>query len=188
MTRIFAMSGSLRTGSWNTKLLRAVKRAFSSDVVVDEATMRGVPIFDADLEHAGFPPIVADLKDRLAAADGFLIATPEYNNSVPGPLKNVIDWMSRPAADIERVFAGTPAAVIGATTGRSGTRIAQTAWMPIFMELGLIPFPSKVLYVGQADEAFDEGGSVTDAALQKRIDAFATGFAAFVARHKRGPP
>jgi chromate reductase, NAD(P)H dehydrogenase (quinone) len=188
MTRIFTMSGSLRAGSSNTKLLRALQRAFPQGVVVDEASMRGVPLYDGDVEHERFPAVVADLKDRLAAADGVLIATPEYNNSVPGTLKNAFDWMSRPAADLERVFAGTPAAVVGATTGRSGTRIAQTAWIPIFMELGLIPFPSEVLHVGQADTMFDDAGNVVDAAMQQRIDRFATGFAAFVARHKRTRP
>lgn len=184
-TRIFTLSGSLRAASLNTKLLRAVQRAFPADVVVDEGSMRDVPVYDGDLEERAYPPIVADLKDRLAAADGFLIATPEYNNSVPGPLKNCVDWMSRPAADIERVFGGTPAGVVGATDGRWGTRIAQTAWIPIFLELGLIPFPSEVLFVGGADKSFDDAGNVVDGGLQKRVARWAEAFAAFVARHRR---
>ena len=77
------------------------------------------------------PPAVERLKNRIAQADGLLIVTPEYNNSVPGVLKNAIDWLSRPGDDIARVFRGRPVAIMGATTGVGGTGLSQAAWLPV---------------------------------------------------------
>src|SRR3546814_14099357 len=87
----------------------------------------------------GIPPAVAVLKDALATADGLLMVTPEYNNSLPGVFKNAIDWMTRPAADIARVFGGKPVAVIGASPGGFGTQPGQNAWLPVLRTLGPAP-------------------------------------------------
>src|SRR2546425_3048293 len=116
MSRIVAIAGSLRRGSFNAALLRAAAALAPEDVTLEIATIKGIPLYDGDVESAdGIPPIVAALKDSIATADGLLLATPEYNNSMPGVLKNAIDWLSRPPADIPRVFGNRPVAIIGAS-------------------------------------------------------------------------
>jgi chromate reductase, NAD(P)H dehydrogenase (quinone) len=111
-----------------------------------------------------------------------LIVTPEYNGSVPGVLKNAIDWLSRPAADIERVFGGKPVGVIGATPGQRGTVLAQTAWLPVWRTLGMRPYYGHSLYLAGAAKVFDETGELTDTAMRDRLRAYVEGFAAFAAR------
>ena len=104
-------------------LLGAAAKAMPADTTLEISSIRDVPLYDADLEAGqGVPPAVQQLKDRIAAADGLLIATPEYNNSMPGVLKNAIDWLSRPNADIPRVFRGLPLGFIGATPGMGASR------------------------------------------------------------------
>ncbi len=123
MTRILAVSGSLRAGSYNTRLLRAAAALAPDGVEVELYDgLASLPPFDADREHDP-PPAVADWRRRVAAADALLIATPEYNGSVPGQLKNAIDWASRPREDA--VLRGKTAAVIGASTADHGGVTAQ---------------------------------------------------------------
>ena len=119
MTRLIGISGSLRRGSFNTALLRAGAELMPEGTELTVETIRGIPLYDGDQEAAeGIPePVVVALKDAIAAADGLLLVTPEYNNSIPGVLKNAIDWLSRPPADIGRVFGGKPVALMGASPG-----------------------------------------------------------------------
>src|SRR5579884_4269569 len=120
---ILALSGSLRAKSFNTMLARAAVDVAAGDTRIDVATLHDIPLYDGDVEaSAGVPAAVARLKDRIAAADGLVLVTPEYNGSIPGVLKNAIDWLSRPSADIPRVFGGVPTGVIGATPGPGATR------------------------------------------------------------------
>ena len=115
MTRIVGISGSLRRGSYNSALLRAAAASMPGGAALVVGSMAGIPLYDGDDEAAnGVPPPVAALKDAIATADGLLLATPEYNNSVPGVFKNAIDWLSRPPADVARVFAGKRVALVGA--------------------------------------------------------------------------
>jgi NAD(P)H-dependent FMN reductase len=98
-------------------------------------------LYDGDAEtRSGLPAAVTALKERIAAAAALLIASPEYNNGIPGPLKNAIDWLSRPVSDIPRIFGGRIVGVIGASPGRFGTLSAQQAWLPIFRTLGVVPY------------------------------------------------
>src|SRR5947208_8844484 len=122
MVRIVGISGSLRQGSYNSALLRAALASMPAGAELVVGTIRGIPLYDGDVEASeGIPAPVATLKDAIAAADGLVLATPEYNNSMPGVLKNAIDWLSRPASDIQRVFGGKPVALVGASPGGFGT-------------------------------------------------------------------
>jgi NAD(P)H-dependent FMN reductase len=187
MTKIFGLSGSLRAGSYNTALLRAAAEVAPEGTEVTIGTIRGIPLYDGDLEAAeGVPAPVAALKDRIAAADGLLLVTPEYNNSIPGVFKNAIDWLSRPPADIARVFGGRPVAVIGASPGGFGTILSQNAWLPVLRTLGTDPWFGGRLLVSCAQGAFDAAtGGLTDAAVEGQLRKFLEGFAAFIAARPR---
>jgi NAD(P)H-dependent FMN reductase len=181
MTTIVGISGSLRQNSYNTALLRAAAAAMPEGATLRIEAIRAIPLYDGDLERdAGIPPAVQALKDAIAAADGLLIATPEYNNSVPGVLKNAIDWLSRPPADIRRVFGDKAVAVIGATPGGFGTVLAQSAWLPVLRVLGTRPWFGARLAVARAANVFDANGVLTDQAVAQQLRAFVEGFVAFV--------
>lgn len=111
-----------------------------------------------------------------------MLVTPEHNNSIPGVFKNAIDWLSRPASDISRVFGGKPVGLIGVTPGGMGTAFSQTAWLPILRTLGTRPFFGKNLYIPGAGKIFDEQGYLTDNELRERLRVYVEQFAAFVAR------
>jgi NAD(P)H-dependent FMN reductase len=186
MASIVGLCGSVRKASFNLLLLRAAAEAVPPGSRIDIASIRDIPLYDADLEaEQGVPQAVQQLKDRIAAADGLLIATPEYNNSMPGVLKNAIDWLSRPPADIPRVFRGRPVALMGATPGLGSTALAQAAWLPVLRTLGTLPFFEARLMVASAGKVFDDQGRVVDAGVQERIRTFVEGFAAFVDRQRR---
>jgi NAD(P)H-dependent FMN reductase len=123
---------------------------------IEVATIAGIPVYDYDVEVQGIPAAVEALKKRVAAADALLIATPEYNNSIPGPLKNALDWLSRPPKDIDRVFGGKPTGLIGASAGGKGTVLSQVAWLPVLRQLHLRYFPDKQVYVGPSGQMFDD--------------------------------
>lgn len=180
MATIIGLCGSLRRGSFNLMLLRAAVEAAPPGTSIEAESIREIPLYDGDVEaEQGLPPVVQRLKGRVAAADGLLIVTPEYNNSMPGVLKNAIDWLSRPPADISRVFRGRPVAVMGATPGQGGTALSQAAWLPVLRTLGMRPwFEGRVLISGAA-KVFDSEGRVVDAAARDRIRTFIEGFAEF---------
>jgi NAD(P)H-dependent FMN reductase len=180
--RIVGIAGSLRSGSFNAALLRAALEECPPGVSIEIESIRGIPLYDGDVEKAqGLPARVVELKDKIASADALLLVTPEYNNSIPGVFKNAIDWMSRPAADIDRVFGGRPVGLIGASPGRQGTVLSQTAWLQVFRALGLRPWFGQVLYVGGAGSVFDASGKLIDEATRARLRKYLEGFAAFVA-------
>ncbi len=187
MTTIVGIAGSLRKGSFNAALLRAAAEAAPAGTAVEIASIAGIPVYDGDLEaERGIPEVVAALKDRIAAADGLLLATPEYNGSLPGAFKNAVDWLSRPGKDIARVFGDKPVALTGATPGMGGTRLAQTAWLPVLRALGVRPWLGKQLYVAGAGQAFDAEGRLVDEKVRKLLSEFMSGFAEFVAARPGG--
>lgn len=181
MAQIIGIAGSLRKESFNAALLRAAAERAPAGVTVELATIAGIPLYDGDLEaERGVPEVAARLKERIAAADGLLLVTPEYNHSIPGVFKNAIDWLTRPPADIPRVFGDKPVALLGATPGSGGTRLAQAAWLPVLRTLGTRPWFGKQLYVAGAAKVFDGEGRLVDAKIDKLLTELMAGFAAFV--------
>jgi len=182
---IVGIAGSLRKGSYNSALLRAAVELAPPGIAIEPASIRGIPLYDGDVEsESGLPDAVRALKEKIAAADGLLIATPEYNSSIPGVLKNAIDWLSRPGSDIPRVFGNRPLALMGASPGRFGTAGSQTAWLPVLRSLGVQPWWGPRLAVGGASQVFDAEGQLVDERVREQLSAFLAGFADFV-RHAR---
>jgi len=181
MTKIIGISGSLRRGSFNSALLRAAVELMPAGAELKIESIEGIPLYNGDVEATeGIPTRVAELKTAIAGADGLLLATPEYNNSMPGVLKNVIDWLSRPASDIPTVFGGKPVAVMGASQGGFGTILSQNAWLPVLRTLGTKPWFGGRLLVSRAHTVFDEHGLLKDEAIGKQLEHFLNGFAEFV--------
>ena len=181
MARIVGIAGSLRRASFNAALLRAAARLAPPGTEVDIASLAGIPLYNADLEHdPGFPEPVTKLKDRIAQADGLLLVTPEYNHSLPGVLKNAIDWLSRPPEDAPRIFGDKPVAILGASDGRGATRLAQAAWLPVLHALGTRIWSGKEVYVANAPEVFDAEGRLIDEKVKKLLAAFMQGFVDFL--------
>jgi chromate reductase len=180
--RIVGIAGSLRSGSFNAALLRAAQEECPAGTSLEIESIRGIPLYDGDVEAAqGIPPRAAELKDKVAGADALLLVTPEYNNSIPGVFKNAIDWMTRPPNDAARVFRDRPVGLMGASPGAFGTVHSQTAWLPIFRTLGMRPFYGQLLYVGSAGKVFDPAGKLVDDAIRARLRKYMEGFVAFVA-------
>jgi NAD(P)H-dependent FMN reductase len=184
MTRIIGLSGSLRQGSFNTSLLRAAAEVAPEGVTIEVRTLHGIPLYDADIENGpGIPEVVAKLKEEIASSDALLLVTPEYNNSIPGVFKNAIDWLSRPDADLVRVFRGRPVAIMGASPGRFGTTLSQAAWLPVIRTLGMRPWLDERLLVFEARKVFDASGKLVDERTRERMVRFVEGYSAFVAAH-----
>jgi chromate reductase, NAD(P)H dehydrogenase (quinone) len=185
MTTVLGISGALRKGSYNAALLRAAVELAPPELSIVTQSIRDVPLYDGDVEAEGIPEPVRILKDRLAEADGLLLVTPEYNNSIPGVMKNAIDWMSRPANDIPRVFGGKPVAVMGATPGRGATILAQNAWLPVLRTLGTQPWFGPRVQIPGAAKVFDAEGHLIDEATRGIVKKYLAGFAEFIGRTKR---
>jgi chromate reductase len=162
---VLTLSGSLRRDSYNTRLLRAAEEAAPPGSLFELYDgLAAIPPYDADLEQTPAP--VADLKRRIAAADAVLIATPEYNASIPGQLKNALDWVSRPLA--ENPLRGKPTAVVGASTGSYGGVWAQAELRKVLGILGARVIEGEVA-VPHADERFDADGRLVHQETQEQL-------------------
>lgn len=183
MIRILGISGSLRAQSFNTALLRLAQAEGGDAAQLTVATLHGVPLYDGDVEQRdGLPEAARALKAQIMAHDALLLATPEYNNGIPGVMKNAIDWLSRPPADIPAVFGDRPVAVLGASPGGFGTILAQNAWLPVLRTLGMRQWHGGKLLVSRAHQVFAADGTVADPALREQVRNFVQGFARFAAR------
>ena len=186
MTTILGLSGSLRSGSLNSSLLRAAVEEMPAGATLEVGSIKGIPLYDGDVEAAqGLPAPVVALKERVVAADGLLLVTPEYNNSLPGVFKNAIDWLSRPDADIARVFGGRPVGVIGASPGGFGTLLSQTAWLPVLKTLRTAAYFGGRLQVSRAGDVFDKSGNLVDDRIREQLKKYLAGFCEFVAATRR---
>lgn len=180
MTRIVGLPGSLRRASFNHGLLRAAAESMPSGSTLEIHTLDGIPLYNGDEEAAtGLPPAVVALKEAIAGADGVLLATPEYNNGIPGVFKNAIDWASRPNGDIATVFGNRPFALIGASPGGLGTVLAQDAWLSVLRTLGTRLWTGGRLTVSRAGELFNADGDLVDEAVRQRLKGYLDGFVAF---------
>ena len=185
MPHILGISGSLRRGSFNTALLRAAVQVAPPGTTIEIGSIAEFPLYHADVEAAGVPPAVQVLKDKLAAADGLLIATPEYNNSIPGVAKNAIDWLSRPPSDVPKLFRNKKIAIMGATPGQGGTILSQAAWLPILATLGASPYFGGRLRVSGAGTVFDADGQLVDDSIRQQLTKLVQGFATFCDSHQK---
>jgi chromate reductase, NAD(P)H dehydrogenase (quinone) len=186
MITLIGVSGSLRRGSYNSALLRAAASMMPAGSELQVESIGAIPLYDGDEEaRSGIPTAVSRLKDMIAAADGLLLVTPEYNNSIPGVAKNAIDWLSRPPADIKKVFGGKPVAIAGASPGRFGTVLSQNAWLPVFRTLGADLWSGGRLLVSRAGSVFDANGEIVDAATRDSVRKHVEGFVAHVEARKR---
>ena len=163
---ILGISGSLRKDSFNTAALRACTGVLPPGVTMSIFDIAPIPLYNEDLRAQGLPEPVQQLREQIRAADALVIATPEYNYSIPGVLKNAIDWASRPP---EQPFADKPVALIGATPGGFGTSRAQYHLRQVFVYLNAHLLNQPEAFISAAPTKFDEQGKLTDAATAEQL-------------------
>lgn len=179
---VLALAGSLRSGSFNQSLLRAAARLAPSGmrvVVYDELAL--IPLFNEDQEHSLASPhaeALGRLREMVRSADALLLATPEYNRSMSGVMKNLIDWLSRPAP--AATLDAKPVAFMGATSGRWGTRLAQAALQQSLQACGALIAPTGGLFVANAERLFDEAGNLTDVETQEALKSTLDGLVQWI--------
>lgn len=156
---VLGISGSLRKGSYNTALLAAASELLPEGMTLEKFDLSSIPLYNEDVRALGYPKPVLELRDRIAASDALLIATPEYNYSIPGVLKNAIDWASRPP---DPPLNGKPVAIMGASTGNFGTVRAQMHLRQVCVYCNMFPVNRPEVLVMRAREKFDAGGRLAD--------------------------
>ena len=180
MLRILGVAGSLRAGSLNRSLLRAAVALAPEGMAIELFDLNDVPLYNGDVEAAGDPPSVAAFKQAIAAADGVLMATPEYNHGVPGVMKNAVDWASRPPR--EAPLGGKPVGLIGASPGQTGTARGQSQLRQAFEFTNSYCMPQPELLVFKAHEKFDAEGRLTDAATAEYLQRYLAAFGEWARR------
>ena len=172
--RIAGIPGSLRSGSYNRGLLRAAARLAPPEIELDLIDLSAIPLYDGDVDQAGQPLPVVDLKRRIEAADAVLIVTPEYNGHFSGVLHNAIDWASRPAGSSS--FKDKPTAIVSVSPGARGGRRAQPHLRTILGVVRARVMETPELYVGDAGEHFDAEANLTNEATLEELRAFLAAF------------
>lgn len=175
---IAGISGSLRKGSYNTSALEAVRLCAPNHWNFDIVTLEDIPLFNEDLEAEGWPPQVKALRDRLEPAEAIIFATPEYNYSIPGVLKNAIDWLSRP--ERKGPIFNKPAAIIGASPSMIGTARAQAHLRQVAFYNGMPLLPTTEILIANADDKFDKEGRLQDDETQGFLQDFVEEFDGWV--------
>ncbi len=163
---VLGISGSLRAASFNTGLLRTTQELAPEGMTVDIADISAIPLYNEEIYQAGFPAAVEALRQQVAAADAVILATPEYNFSIAAPLKNAIDWVSRPP--VPQAFDGKPVAIMGAAGGKLGTARAQYHLRQVMVFLNAHVINKPEVMVGSANGAFTDG-KLTDEAARDLI-------------------
>ncbi len=181
--RILGIAGSLRRDSYNRAALRAAATLAPDDATLEIFELDGIPVFNQD-EDRNPPATVVELKRRIRESDAILFVTPEYNYSVPGVLKNAIDWASRTYGD--NAWNGKPAAIMGASPGSLGTARAQYHLRQIMVFLNMFPINQPEVMIGNASKRFDEAGTLTDETTKGFIRQLLANLVAWTRRI--GPP
>ena len=179
---ILGISGSLREKSYNTAALRTAQKLLPGGVTMETFDLAVIPLYNDDVREKGFPAPVDQLRGKIAAADAVLIVTPEYNYSVPGVLKNAIDWASRPP---NQPFDGKPVAIMGASPGVIGTARAQYHLRQSFVFLNACVLNKPEVMIGSAATRFDAEGNLTDEATRGFIKALLAALADWTRRSRR---
>jgi chromate reductase len=182
---VVGFAGSLRRGSYNRALLRAATELAPSALHIVIHELEGIPMYNADIEMAGVPPSVVQLRDAVRQADGLLIATPEYNHGIPGVLKNTIDWLSRPPRD--SALNGKVAAVLGASPGMTGTARGQSQLRQAFVFTDTYALLQPEVLVGRAHEKFDPNGRLVHQVTRDFLATLLQRFADLIALHGVAP-
>ena len=164
--KVIGISGSLRAGSYNTMALKAAQKLAPAGIEVEIAGIADIPLYNDDVRAAGEPEAVAALKAKIRAADGVLLVTPEYNFSIPGVLKNTLDWMSRPP---EPPFDGKPVAIMGASPGPVGTARVQYHLRQVLVFMNTFTVNKPEVFISQCASRFNAQGELTDEATAKFI-------------------
>jgi chromate reductase len=175
--RVAGIAGSLRRSSYNRGLLRAAIESAPEGIEIVPLEIRDLPLYDADDDVEGGPEVVRAFKAAILAADGLLIATPEYNYSLPGVLKNALDWASRAP---ERALQDKPVAIVGATPGRWGTVRSQLALRQMLMFPACRVMPAPMMTIAGAREYFDEEGNLTDDGMRTQLIGVLDSFGAWI--------
>lgn len=183
MMHILGIAGSLRTGSYNRAALHAARELIPAGTELEIFDLEGIPLYNQDQERA--PPLrVVELKARIRTADAILFATPEYNYSISGVLKNAIDWASRPYGD--NAWDGKPTAIMGASVGALGSARAQYQLRQMLVFLNMHPLNTPEVMIAKAAEKFDEHGNLHDEPTRKIMAAQLQALAAWTARLNAG--
>lgn len=180
---ILGFAGSLRKGSYNRALLRAASEMVPPNATLEIFDLEGIPPFNQDLENQP-PERVKEFKAKIRAADALLIATPEYNYSVPGVLKNAIDWASRPYGD--NAFDGKSVGIMGASIGALGTARAQYHLRQSFVWLNMYPLNAPEVMVPLANEKVDQKGNIVDQKTREKIKELLVSLVAWTVKLKTG--
>jgi len=180
---ILGIAGSLRKKSYNRAALRAAQQLVPEGAKLDIFELDGIPMFNQD-EEQNPPDKVKQLKAQIRAADAILLVTPEYNYSIPGVLKNAIDWASRPYGD--NAWQGKPVAVMGASMGTLGSSRAQYHLRQVFVFLDMLPLNKPEVMIGNAGQQFDEAGNLVDKDTKNHIRALLESLVSWTHYHERG--
>jgi len=177
--KILGIPGSLRAQSYNKSALRAARALVPADAELEIFELGGIPPYNQD-EETQPPPRVVELKARIRAADAILFSTAEYNYSIPGVLKNAIDWASRPYGD--SAWTGKPVGLMGASPGTLGSARAQYHLRQVFVFLDMYPLNKPEVLISAAASKFDAAGELTDETTRKRIGELLTALVAWSRR------
>jgi chromate reductase len=182
--KVLGISGSLRKGSFNTAALRAAQDLAPEGIMITRAEIGDIPLYNEDVKNAGFPPSVERFRSEIAAADALLVVSPEYNFSIPGVLKNAIDWASRPP---NQPFNEKPVGIMGASGGLVGTARGQYHLRQVLNGLNAFVMNKPEVFIREAGTKFDKDGNLTDQATKDFISQLLVALAAWTRRMQGAP-
>ena len=179
--KILAFPGSLRKNSYNRMLINSLMELKPENMEIEITDLTDIPLFNGDVEDAGMPASVAAFREKVSKADGVIISTPEYNHSIPGVLKNALDWASRAP---HNPFSGKPVGIMGASMGMSGTISAQENLRHVGVLLNIHAMNYPTILIRTAQDKFDSAGKLTDEKIKEDLKKFLLSFSEWVEKIK----